>query len=82
VHIASTGAEAMPKMVSERPTMRGGSFGDDFVFHVKHENPDGSIVSSSVLRGAVGLYLTPPPRRARGQRSTGGAASDGYFKPI
>jgi len=68
VHLAVTGAEPMPKYVAEdritrdrspyyqRPILDAGDFGPAPV--IEEKNPDGTTVTGSILRGAVGLYIT------------------------
>ncbi len=72
VHFAATGAEPLPKYVSEdriprdrspyyqRPIHNAAIFGPAPVLEEK--NPDGSTVTGSILCAAVGLYLTRPGR--------------------
>jgi len=65
VHLGTTGAEPLPKYIGYDPTERS----EDWWFSnhnaalfgpapvIERENPDGTKVSATVLRGTVGLYL-------------------------
>jgi len=65
VHVASSGAEPLPKYVKEEDWSRSAYYtyfsSSAALFgsapDVEMENPDGTKVSGPVLRGALGLYL-------------------------
>jgi hypothetical protein len=72
VHLGETGVEALPKYVKEEPWERSavGSYYNNYnaalfgpapVF--EHENPDGTKVVATVMRGSLGLYLDWGGRR-------------------
>ncbi len=60
VHLASTGAEPLHKLIPEDPS-RYVYF--DPTVDVEVENPDGTKVHGSVLRGTVGLSIEQQGRR-------------------
>lgn len=65
VHRATTPTQARQRFVPDEPSRYTGEKGGWLSprADVEHENPDGTVVRGSALRGALGLYLQEPNGR-------------------